>query len=227
MGALLLAIQDISKVEAKVHIIQASSDSDTTAQVIDSERPAYRGRLVEMDGLQTALDAVIEKRQKVERAINLALERLNFLNVARNRADAAGRAHAAASASQSTSAKSSKNKTKNKSAASSQAAEAPCGFDVRLVWDEQQFADFLQSPEYHALQERIAEITADYPDGETAEVFDQLLQDSTVHSRDDDDLICDLSRRKCDRHSGWAKLREADFESERVVLVSFRLSLSG
>lgn len=32
-------------------------------------------------------------------------------------------------------------------------------------------------------------------------------------------VVCLMMKKRCDRHSGWQKTREADFEAERGILV--------
>ena len=41
------------------------------------------------------------------------------------------------------------------------------------------------------------------------------------------DEVCMRPRKKCERHTGWQKVRQADFEVEKAVLVRFLLAFAG
>jgi len=98
--------------------------------------------------------------------------------------------------------------------------EAQCGLDVRLVYDEQTWRDWVESVSIG--QDRGGE------EGEE-EGGKRILE---AKERGDDqqvlnlalemlDGVCLQTRKKCERHTGWQKVREADFQVEKAVLVRY------
>lgn len=82
------------------------------------------------------------------------------------------------------------------------APDAPCGFDVKLVIDDREWEAWIEGEEGRGL-------------------LDDEEKGLEVH-----DQVCTLPRKKCERHTGWQKVRQADFEVEHMVLVrSFHTSL--
>lgn len=75
---------------------------------------------------------------------------------------------------------------------------AQCGFDVRLVYESNEWAAWVAGEEGRGLLE-----SGDENAG--MEVMEG---------------VCLTPRKKCERHNGWQKVREADFEVEKAVLVS-------
>lgn len=89
-------------------------------------------------------------------------------------------------------------KKKKKRTTNAKNVNAQCGFDVRLVYDLKEWAAWTASEEGRAVvSEGIEEAGMDIIAG-----------------------VCLNPRKKCERHSGWQKVREADFEVEKAVLVS-------
>lgn len=80
---------------------------------------------------------------------------------------------------------------------------AQCGLDVRLVYDDAQWESWVRSPEGRAILERAE--------------GDELIG---MEEGGDLEGVCLRPKKKCERHTGWQKVREADFEVEKQVLVS-------
>ncbi|GAA93588.1 uncharacterized protein L969DRAFT_95766 [Mixia osmundae IAM 14324] len=71
--------------------------------------------------------------------------------------------------------------------------DAPCGFDQRLVWDERQW------------------------DAWTSSDVGRRILSQPNKTLPPTEHVCQLTRRQCDRHTGWQKLRETDFQNEKDV----------
>lgn len=129
--------------------------------------------------LQDSLKATRGKRRAVEQELESVIRREQYLHNAVKRSEQLVTAHNAANPVASQKSKKSK---KNPHSASAQ-GDAPCGFDVRLVWDDRDL---------------------------------QAWADGEVQTGEEEEgLICMVSRRKCDRHTGWQKTKEADYFVER------------
>jgi len=182
---------------------------DLEARIAEEE---YR-----LDQLQSNLSDYVTKRQNLELSLSLINARLSYLQLAIRRWEVTCQLHMANNIKPSTS---SKKSSKSKSGGGSNAvnADAPCGFDVRLVWDDKDWQEWLDSEEGRNIM-LIAEEGGDatvLPPIPTAQGKD----DEEVEEGDNDEegLVCKLSRRKCDRHSAWQKLRDADFQGKRLPL---------
>jgi COMPASS component SPP1 len=68
--------------------------------------------------------------------------------------------------------------------------DAPCGFDIRLVWDD--------------------------PDWETWIATGELEREEARPTVADETVVCVVPRKACDRHQGWQRLHEASFEAEKA-----------
>jgi hypothetical protein len=98
-----------------------------------------------------------------------------------------------------------KSKSSSKRAKSTTAAKnatAQCGFDARLVYESDEWEAWLASEEGQAA------VVVGLDGEEGMEIIEG---------------ICLSTKKKCERHGGWQKVREADFEVEKAVLVSFAL----
>ena len=83
--------------------------------------------------------------------------------------------------------------------------DAQCGFDVRLVFDDKDWqATFGTEP--------IRSMLAAQADGDEVRLVELVKGDM--------EGVCLETRKRCDRHQGWQKIREADFAVEKAVLVS-------
>lgn len=94
-------------------------------------------------------------------------------------------------------------------------AEAPCGFDVRLIWDDKDWAQWTSSESFSALlraQDSVnAEPTPEDPSGvEPSNPISETTADDGI----EEGVICLIMRKKCDRHTGWQKTRENDYQTE-------------
>lgn len=212
-------IQYIKKPEAVTVVLDGSESA--AGKDNESSVPGLPDNAHELVMLETALQKIIDRRNNVESAIKLASDRIAYLHIARQRSDAACRRHASMAHAGVT--VSSKSKKSRSAGAAAQNADAPCGFDVHLVWNDAQFKEFLINPiGWPAMQTKISSAAADIGanNDDDPAVYDRLLDLQDDEEEAEEGVRCMLPRRKCDRHSGWAKLREADFEAERSVLVS-------
>ncbi|KAG8925768.1 hypothetical protein FRC02_009438 [Tulasnella sp. 418] len=83
----------------------------------------------------------------------------------------------------------------------SQGFEGRCGYDTRIGKDEGEWEDWVESE-----------------DGRKAfEGFGETEEDAEMEREELKKWICE-GRKKCERHSGWQKLKRADIELERDVL---------
>ncbi|ORY90300.1 hypothetical protein BCR35DRAFT_137418 [Leucosporidium creatinivorum] len=82
--------------------------------------------------------------------------------------------------------------------------EAQCGLDVRLVFDSEQWEEWVRSEEG---REVLAKVDAEGGEGIGLDEGDM-------------ERVCLMPRKKCERHTGWQKVREADFDTEKSVIVS-------
>lgn len=158
--------------------------------------------------LQNSLSDYVTKRQNLELSLSLINARLSYLQLAIRRWELTVQEHAA---NKPTTAGSTKNRNKNKSASNAINADAPCGFDVRLVWDDKDWQEWLDS-------DRGRKIMSLAEEGDDNALMSTLgnTQEEGTEDEDEEGLICTLSRRKCDRHSAWQKLRDADFQGEPI-----------
>ncbi|GAA5878847.1 hypothetical protein JCM3774_000984 [Rhodotorula dairenensis] len=81
--------------------------------------------------------------------------------------------------------------------------DAQCGFDVRLVFDDKDWRATVET-------ESIRDMLAAQAEGDQARLVELVKGDL--------DGVCLETRKRCDRHQGWQKIREADFAVEKAVL---------
>lgn len=103
--------------------------------------------------------------------------------------------------------------------------EAQCGLDVRLVYDEQTWRNWVESVSIG--QDRGGEEGEEEGGKRILEAKergdDQQALDMALEMLDG---VCLQTRKKCERHTGWQKVREADFQVEKAVLVRSLFSVS-
>lgn len=145
----------------------------------------------QLQGLQILLQSNIDMRAEVERQHTAVDKRLGFLQHAIRQAEELVAAYNEANPVASQKSKKSK---KNPNAASGM-GDAPCGFDIRLVWDDRDFQPWIESPAGEA-----------------------LLVGEETEGTEEEGVTCLQTRRKCDRHAGWQKTKEADFEVQKAGL---------
>jgi COMPASS component SPP1 len=158
----------------------------------EAERAAIRSKTASLEGV---LAAIASQKDAVTANVELLNIRLAYLQTAVEKWEAmverheAARAAAAAAGSKSPAkrSKASKDKISN---------EAPCGFDVRLSWEDEDWGEWVYSDEGRAALSRPAR-----EDG-LAEVGG--------------DNVCTITRKRCDRHQGWQRSIEASFEVEKA-----------
>merc|ERR1711939_70478 len=191
----------------------------------------------ELEILEEGLSEQIAKRQALEQALSLANSRSAYLSHAIARWEKLCTEYTANNPQQATKGK--RNRMGASGATAAALADAPCGFDVRLVWDDLDFENWLTTEEGRRILQRLANVAVSgaAASAGTAESGMELdppeiaadLAGTSTRRLDDDDaadagaaeeegVVCMLTRRKCDRHTGWQKMREADFEVEKTVL---------
>ena len=138
--------------------------------------------------LQKSLADLVSRRTTIENTLSLVNSRLAYLVLTIKQWEQLCATHSDVNPPQTA--------KKPKSSKSSQStSEAPCGFDVRLVWDDSDFEAWLTS-EKGGL------------------VMSGLQLNDSPDEGEEEGMVCLLTRRKCDRHTGWQKMREADYEGE-------------
>lgn len=174
--------------------------------------------------LQTNLADYVTRRQALEDSLALANARLTYFNYAKGRWKLSWIDKALQKPS-----------TTNKKAKSSKSGggtaggvedgdkiavppDAPCGFDVRLVWDDKDWQEWLESDGGRKIMDVAEEFSNAGPNADPAQYIrlDQGEVTGTGADEDNDEegLVCTLSKKKCDRHAAWQKLRQADFDGE-------------
>ena len=171
--------------------------------------------------LHDTLAKLATRRHVVDAALALVVARLRFLALAVQRADALRAAYVSAHPDVDDSAdgdaagaknvrggnpKAKAKSGKKKLGAVNASDEAPCGFDVRLVWEDRDWVTWVASDEGRAM---LAETIT----GTGTDTASPLALDA------DAGVVCQVARRRCDRHSGWSRLIEASFEAEEAAQV--------
>jgi COMPASS component SPP1 len=150
----------------------------------------------QMVTLRASLDSTVLKRTALERQLASIDQRIQYMHSAIQRSEELVAAHIAANPTASSKTKRSKTKT---AAPAGAAGDAPCGFDVRLVWSDKDFNAWASTDA-----------------GRRALSLDE--HNSGPVSEEEEGLVCMLAKRKCDRHTGWQKTKEADYEVEKAGL---------
>lgn len=189
LSQLWQAVEFLDRREAEVSIVDSGIGSDTSPQATASSDlpeppPSDDDRKLLL--LQEALQGLVDKRSSLERFLSIARTRSEYLQTCIRRSDALIREHQQNNPTA---------VTKKSKSYSGTSGDAPCGFDVRVVWDDGYFEAWSSSDEYQALL---------LGDGGSD-------QQATAATLEEDGLVCMVTRRKCDRHGGWQKMREADF----------------
>ncbi|KAK9900411.1 hypothetical protein P389DRAFT_177201 [Cystobasidium minutum MCA 4210] len=191
-----------------------------------------------LEKLQANLADYVARREALENSLALANARLTYFNYAKGKwrlswVDRASQQQAlkpsAASGNKKASAKAKAAAAKSGGGEEGDKmlaapADAPCGFDVRLVWDDRDWQEWLESEE----GVKIMQIAEDYlnagPNADPAEYIkvDEAQQGEEAaaggEEGEEEGLVCTLSKKKCDRHAAWQRLRQADFDVEKNSL---------
>ena len=216
------AVSGLAKSEATVSVYPAATDSDAShdnmadenIDRVTAERVAEVGTVagqgkgqanVQAERASAAYEKLSARKRPLEAAREIVSARLRYLDVCISRCERLAAAYLASNPTPST-------KPKKSKIAGGQPGgalyDAPCGFDIRLIWDNGDFATWLESDGGRRLMRQegqdnaMDEDRADEPELEVEE-----------------GIVCMQTRKKCDRHSGWQKTREADYEVEKTVLV--------
>ena len=164
-----------------------------------------------LQDLQRKLSDVVARRQVLEANRYLIQARLRYLRVAIRRWEALCQATADGLASelgvdhlaQAPKGRDRKKGKKNQGGATS-LPDAQCGFDVRLVLDSEAWEAWVEGEQGRLVLGGMG------GEGENGD------GDAGLEILDD---VCLRPRKKCERHTGWQKVRQADFEVEQAVLV--------
>ncbi|MBW0477219.1 hypothetical protein O181_016934 [Austropuccinia psidii MF-1] len=98
-------------------------------------------------------------------------------------------------------------------------SEAPCGFDVRLVWDDKDWSQWTSSDQFKALLLDCTRGTSLESVHSSTKIEDGDTSPApTVDHGIEEGAICLIMKKKCDRHLGWQKTRENDFQTELNTL---------
>lgn len=164
-----------------------------------------------LDLLNRQLSESTDKMALVGLQLGLLESRLRYLRLATRRWEklcADFVAASAAAAADTAAAAKPKGKAKKQSGGPTSAPEAICGFDVRLVTSDEDWAAFVESDKGQQL------LALDEPaEGEPGS-GDIGPQESY------EDVLCMAPRKKCERHKGWQQVRDADFQVEYSAVVS-------
>ena len=222
------AVSGLAKSEATVSVYPAATDSDASHDnMADGQIDRVNGEILEEVGVEAAqgrmqakvqaerASAAYEKLSAQKRPLEAAREivsaRLRYLDVCISRCERLAAAYLASNPTPTI-------KPKKSKIAGGQPGgalyDAPCGFDIRLIWDSGDFATWLETDGGRRLMQGDAQEHA-MDDGRADETELEV----------EDGIVCMQTRKKCDRHSGWQKTREADYEVEKTVLVSASLIL--
>lgn len=194
LGILWEAVSGLEKQQATIETISA----DHNRHLVERTRNDGQRTAQQLSMLDTSLQTTEQQRLALERQLTYIEQRLRYLQRAIQRSEDLVTAYIAANPVASSKTKKSKSKTGQSSAASS---DAPCGFDVRLVWDDKDFQAWVDSEAGRDLMNAGANEGGEVPQDE-----------------EEEGLVCLNSRRKCDRHTGWQKTKEADYEVEKAGL---------
>lgn len=200
-----------------------------------------------LEKLQATLAEYVTKRQKLDDSLALVNARLAYCKYAEKRWRMTCRQHISQSKTSGTSSSSSNKKSKSSAASASRGdsdnfpipPDAPCGFDVRLIWKDEDWQNWLDSDQGRKLINAAEEVYNAIEEGRDASQYiiqnthqggsngDGENGDNEEEEDGDEGLICTLTKKKCDRHTGWPVLREADFKGESCrQLVRYQVDLS-
>ncbi|GEM12127.1 zinc finger, PHD-type protein [Rhodotorula toruloides] len=208
----------------KAEVVESKPDAMDATNDEEARRAASFARQDASDAqvraqLVAKLAEAASRRSKLEETIGLVDRRLRYLTVAVKRWEALCQATAdemvsagidlnAATPMSTQGGKGRKDRRrtggkKKGPVAATSLPDAQCGLDVRLVYDDATWRDFVASPYGTELLEAQA-------GGEAEKVLELALGDL--------EGVCLETRKRCERHGGWQKVREADFAVEKAVL---------
>ena len=178
--------------------------------------------------LQENLLDLAPRRQFLESKLLLITARLRYLSIAIRRWEAICQATAQVlaaeglgekvSATKRAATKKGRGGRQSAKPAATNMADAQCGFDVRLVYGDEEWEIWVNSVEGIA----ILGVGGVGGKGGDSSVEGSVAPEGAA-GMEIIEGVCLLPRKKCERHTGWQKVREADYEVERAVLVRFHL----
>ncbi|GAA5840568.1 hypothetical protein JCM3766R1_000699 [Sporobolomyces carnicolor] len=214
------------------------TDSALDSQAVEDARTLSR--------LESKLEETNQRRDGLSAAISMVEKRLSYLKIAIKRwerlcqATADGLANAgldqeageaatgdagdddgAVETKKSNNKRRAKKKSKAKKkgpVAATSRPEAQCGLDIRLVYDEEAWREWIDCESVEVKGED-GELREE-PGGKNLLAAQDRGEDQGVLAMAMEMLsgVCLVTRKKCERHTGWQKLREADFQVEKAVL---------
>lgn len=196
------------------HPKRRKPDVEGRDNVADRQRVADDKTL---KALEADLDDIIARRSTLDVQLSLIESRMKYLRVALRRWDALCVAAVAQTAAEAeaagTTTKPKAKNSKKPTGGPTTAPEALCGFDVRLVFDDVAWAEWVLSDEGRTLLAR--------EEGGDSDALAAGLAGG------EEEVVCMRLRKKCDRHKGWQQVRDADFQVEMAALVSPLLGDAG
>ncbi|GAA5910660.1 SPP1 family PHD finger domain-containing protein [Sporobolomyces salmoneus] len=98
--------------------------------------------------------------------------------------------------------------------------EAQCGLDVRLVYDDEAWREWVELESVRVQEGEAEGEEGEEPGGKKILEAQERGEEQVVIEMALEMLsgVCLETRKKCERHTGWQKLREADFQVEKAVL---------
>lgn len=195
---------------------QDAADARTRSRLVarlretDERRAALRGAVGRVELRLVYLRVAIQRWEKLCADTARALIEANAVAPAGEDTDEAAAAAAAAAAGNSR-----KGKRKGKGSGKKKGPTAPtslpeaqCGLDVRLCFSDAEWRAWCVGDEGRAILE-----AAQGGDVDLAVELDAAQLDH----------VCLTTRKDCNRHQGWQKVREADFALEKAVFVRYFL----
>ncbi|GAA5933685.1 hypothetical protein JCM1841_005505 [Sporobolomyces salmonicolor] len=231
LGAFWSRVEGARRKEAEV--VDASPSGPTTR--VDREASEDARTLAR---LEAKLEETNARRSALERAVALVEKRLEYLKIAIRRWEALCQAtadelasagidmggggsgsqrveEAGGAGTKAGGRKKGKGGKKKGPVAATSLPEAQCGLDVRLVYDDAAWAEWVVSDsqggdEGGGEEEGGRRILEAQERGEVEVVLQMALEMLGG--------VCLETRKRCERHTGWQKVREADFQVEKAVL---------
>lgn len=225
-GLVLEGDQEIvrtSSASPRVRLQTSPESAEIQASKLEQAAIAAEQKAVnrELHTLRSFQASVSAQQSTISSQVQLLDSRLAYLNVAIKNWEDAVAAHANASSpvkeqeaeEEDGAPGTSKKKKSKKKAPNSKAAgpsnEAPCGFDVRLIWEDTAWSGWVKSARGRTVLNGLI------PPPEE----DETMQDADAELEEEAGLVCTITRKRCDRHQGWQRLNEASFEAEKTTLV--------
>ncbi|GAA5867586.1 hypothetical protein JCM1840_002562 [Sporobolomyces johnsonii] len=221
----------------EAEVVDAAPPSSSSGPTTRIDREAFEDART-LARLEAKLGETNARRAALERAVGLVEKRLEYLKIAIRRWEALcqatadelasagidmggegggsqGAEGAGGAGTKAGGRKKGKGGKKKGPVAATSLPEAQCGLDVRLVYDDAAWAEWVASDtpggdEGAGDEEGGRRILEAQERGEVEVVLQMALEMLGG--------VCLETRKRCERHTGWQKVREADFQVEKAVL---------